>query len=233
MRKLSLFLSLTLVLVMGTTASAQTVDDVIAKATAAIGGQSALDAVKSTRMNMTGTLMGKEVEMEITTLKPNCKMIKMNFSDMNIVSVMNGTDYWESRKGKVTDMPASASEQFGSSFNNYSAAGVADLIGNGTFTYVGKEDVNGISADVVKGAFTGSGDVSMYFDEAGLPFRMLMPTKDGDLDMYITDYRDVGGVKIAYKFESFANGSPLMDLEITKAEANGDIDPSVFVRPAQ
>ncbi len=233
MRKRSSFLALILILVMGAAASAQTVDDVITKATAAIGGQSALDAVKSIRLNMTGTLMGKEVEMEIMTLKPDCKMIKMSFSGMNIVSATDGTDYWERRKGKVADMPEVGAAQFGASFNNFSAAGVADLIGNGTFTYSGKEDVDGIRADVVKGTITGSGDVSMYFDPAGLPFRILMPTKEGDLDMYITDYRDVGGMKIAYKFESFTNGSPMMDLEITKAEANVDIDPSAFARPAQ
>ncbi len=108
----------------------------------AMGGQSAIDAVKSLRMN--------------------------------IISATNGTDYWMSRSGQVMDIPASGKEQFGSSFNQYSGTGIADLIGNGTFTYSGKEDVNGISADVVKGAFTGSGDVSMYFDEAG----MLLPDID-------------------------------------------------------
>ena len=65
MKKLNLFLSLILILVMGTAASAQTVDDVISKATVAMGGQSAIDAVKSLRMKMTGTLMDKEIEMEV------------------------------------------------------------------------------------------------------------------------------------------------------------------------
>ena len=233
MKKLNLFLSLILILVMGTAASAQTVDDVISKATAAMGGQSAIDGVKSLRMSMTGTFMGGESGMEILIVKPNNKMIKMTINGMEIISATNGTDYWMSRMGQVMDMPASAKEQFGSSFYQYSGAGIAGLIGNGTFTYSGKEDVNGISADVVKGAFTGSGDVSMYFDATGLPFRMLMPTEEGDLDMYITDYRDVGGMKIAYKFESIANGSPMMVLEITEVEANADIDLSVFARPAQ
>jgi hypothetical protein len=233
MKKLNLFLPLILILVMGTAASAQTVDDVIARATTAIGGQSAIDGVKSIRMKMTGTFMGKETEMEVAIVKPNCKMIKSFIYDMEIITATDGTDYWRSQLGQVTDMTPSAKEQFGSSFNQYSADGIADLIGNGSFTYSGKEDVDGISADVVKGAFTGSGDVSMYFDEAGLPFRMLMPTEEGDLDMYITDYRDVGGLKIAYKFESIADGSPQMALEITEVEANVDIDPAVFTRPAQ
>lgn len=218
---------------MGTAASAQTVDDVISKATAAIGGQSAIDAVKSIRMTMTGTLMGGESSMEVLIVKPNCKMIKSTIQGMEIITATNGTDYWRSQLGQVTDMTASAREQFGSSFNQYSADGIADLIGNGTFTYSGKEVVNGISADVVKGAFTGSGPVSMYFDPTGLPFRMLMYNDEGDLDMYITDYRDVGGVKIAYKFESIVKGSSLMVMEITKAEANVDIDLSIFDKPAQ
>ncbi|MCK4538205.1 MAG: hypothetical protein KAV42_05345 [Candidatus Krumholzibacteria bacterium] len=233
MKKLNLFLSLILILVMGTAASAQTVDDVISKATAAIGGQSAIDAVKSIRMTMTGTLMGGESSMEVLIVKPNCKMIKSTIQGMEIITATNGTDYWRSQLGQVTDMTASAREQFGSSFNQYSADGIADLIGNGTFTYSGKEVVNGISADVVKGAFTGSGPVSMYFDPTGLPFRMLMYNDEGDLDMYITDYRDVGGVKIAYKFESIVKGSSLMVMEITKAEANVDIDLSIFDKPAQ
>lgn len=233
MKKLNLFLSLILILVMGTAASAQTVDDVIAKATAAIGGQSAVDAVKSIRMNMTGTYMGDATTMEIAIVKPNFKMIKMNILGMDITTATDGTDYWRSQSGKVVDMTDAAREQFGASFNNYSADGIAELIGNGSFTYSGKEDVNGINADVVKGTITGSGEVSMYFDEAGLPFWILMPTGEGDLDMYFTDYRDVGGIKIAYKFESTVNGEPMMALEIAEAEANADIDPSTFERPAQ
>ena len=224
-----------LILVIGTAASAQTVDDVISKADAARGGQSAIDAVKSLRMKISGTYMGEEVEMEMAVVKPNYKLIRMNIKalGMDVLSATDGTDYWTSRNGQVTDMPVAAKEQFGSSFQMYCGTGAADLIGNGTFTYSGKEDVDGISADVVKGVMTGSGDVSIYFDEAGLPFRMLMPTGEGDLDMYMKDYRDVGGMLIAYKYESFANGEPNMMLGITKVEANVDIDPSVFARPVQ
>ncbi len=233
MKKLNLFMSLILILMMGTAASAQTVDDVISKATAAVGGQSAIDGVKSLRLTMTGTFMGGESGMEILIVKPNSKMIKMTINGMEIISATNGTDYWMNRNGQVVDMPVAAKNQFGASFYQYSGFGIAGLIGNGTFTYSGKEDVDGISADVVKGTITGSGDVSMYFDAAGLPFRILMPTEEGDLDMYITDYREVGGMKIAYKFESTANGSPMMLMEITEVEANVDIDPSVFAKPAQ
>ncbi len=218
---------------MATAASAQTVDDVISKATAAMGGQSAIDGVKSLKMSMTGTFMGGESGMEILIVKPNTKMIKMTINDMEIVTATDGTDYWRSQMGQVMDMTASAKEQFGASFYQYCGGSLDGLIGNGTFTYSGKENVDGISADVVKGAFTGSGDVSMYFDEIGLPFRMVMPTEEGDLDMYITDYHDVGGMKIAYKFESIANGSSMMALEITEIEANVDINPSVFARPVQ
>jgi hypothetical protein len=38
MKKLNLFLSVILVLIMGSVASAQTVDDIISKATASMGG---------------------------------------------------------------------------------------------------------------------------------------------------------------------------------------------------
>lgn len=220
---------------MGTAATAQTVDDVIAKADAAVGGQSAIDGIKSLRMSISGTYMGEEVEMEMAVVKPNYKLIRMNIKalGMDALSATDGSDYWTSRNGKVTDMPVAAKEQFGSSFSMYCGTGAADLIGNGTFTYSGKEDVDGISADVVKGTMTGSGNVSIYFDEAGLPFRILMPTEEGDLDMYMKDYRDVGGMLMAYKYESFVNGSPNMMLGITKVEANVDIDPSTFARPVQ
>gem|GEM_PF-2749257 len=233
MKKLKTFCSLIVILVMGTVAGAQTIEDVIAKATAAMGGQEAIDAVKSLRMDMTGTYMGKEMSMEMAILKPNHKMIKMNIMDMDIISATNGTDYWTSQMGQVVDMPVAAKEQFGSSFNQYSGVGIADLIGNGTFTYAGKEEVNGIRADVVKGVITGSGAVSIYFDAVGLPFRVLMPNDQGELDMYITDYRDVAGMLIAYKYESLTNGASEMVLEITKVEANIEIDDATFSRPAQ
>jgi len=233
MKKLTLFVAVMLVLVVGTVAGAQTVDDVISKANAAMGGQSAIDAVKSLKMNMTGTYLGQEMGMEMAILKPNCKLIAMNIMDMDVISATNGADYWSSRNGQVMDMPAAAKEQFGASFNNYCGTGIADLIGNGTFSYAGKEEVNGVNADVVKGVITGSAAVSIYFDPAGLPFRILMPNDDGELDMYFTDYRDVGGMKMAYKYEAFANGTPNMVLQITEVEVNSGLDVTAFTRPAE
>lgn len=47
------------------------------------------------------------------------------------------------------------------------------------------------------------------------------------------DYRDVGGMKMAYKFESNVKGAPFISLEVTKVEVNVDIDPSVFAKPAE
>ena len=233
MKKLALYAAVFLVLVMATVASARTVDDVISRATAAMGGQSAIDAVRSLEMNMTGTYLGKAVGMEMAILKPDCKLIGMNLMGMEIVSATDGADYWSSRSGQVVDMPAAAKEQFGSSFNQYCGAGIADLIGNGTFTYVGTEEVNGVDADVVEGVITGSGGVSIYFDPEGLPFRILMPNDDGELDMYITDYRDVGGMKMAYKYESFTNGTPDMALQITTVDVNSDLDVTTFTRPGR
>jgi hypothetical protein len=184
-------------------------------------------------MNISGTYMDMEVEMEVAIVKPGNKLIRMNIMDQDVISATNGTDFWMSRNGQVMDMPLSAREQFWSSFHQYSITGAASLIGNGTFTYAGKEDVNGIKAEVVKGVMTGSGAVSIYFDETGLPFRMLMPTEGGALDMYMTNYRDVGGMLIAYKYEQIVNDSSQMILEITEVEANADIDPSIFARPVK
>jgi hypothetical protein len=92
MKQLNLFLSLILILVMGTAASAQTVDDVISKATAAMGGQSAIDGVKSLRMSMTGTAMGGETGMEILIVKPNNKMIKMTINGMEVALVHDSVE---------------------------------------------------------------------------------------------------------------------------------------------
>jgi hypothetical protein len=52
MKKLNVFLSLILILMIGTAASAEAVNDVISQATAAMGGQSAIDDVKSLKMNI-------------------------------------------------------------------------------------------------------------------------------------------------------------------------------------
>lgn len=235
MKKLNLFLSLIVILMIGTLASAQTVDDLIAKSTAAMGGQSAIDAVKSIRMKISGTYLGGEVEMEVNIEKPDKKWSSMSFKalGMEIISATNGTDYWMSQNGKVVDMPLGTKEQFWSSFHQFSTTGAANLIGNGTFIYSGKEDIDGINADVVKGVMTGSGALSIYFDETGLPFRMLMPSEGGALNMYMTNYHDVGGMLIAYKYEQIVNDTSQMVLEITEVEANANIDSSTFDRPAK
>ena len=233
MKKLNFYLSIVLILVTGSVVTAQTIDDVISKADAAMGGKAAIDEIKSLKIAIKGTAMGKEATMKVLIMKPTCKLIQMSMSGLENVSATNGTDYWMRQNGKVIDMPEAAVKQFGSSFNQFCGVGIGPLIDNGTFKYIGKEEIDGKSADVIKGVITGSGEVSIYFDEVGLPFKILMPTPEGDLNMYMSDYRDVGGMKIAHKFDSDVKGKPFWNMAISKIEANIDIKPSAFTRPAE
>lgn len=233
MKKSRVALALAMVLALAAFASAQTAESVIQRAIDAMGGQAAMDSINSMSLSMSGTMMETmSITMNMHIVKPEKIRIDMSMMGMEIIQATDGTDYWMSQGGQVSDMPAMQKEQFSSNKDMFTGGGLANLEAMGVATeYVGRETANGIEADVVKLTYENGMSGDMYFSTAdGLPFMMKMSTQVGEMTMNITDYQQFGNVKMATKMEMETPQGPMV-FTIDDVQINPALDDSLFTRP--
>lgn len=130
----------------------------------------------------------------------------------------DGTNGWRIAGGRPTDMTelqkkGVREEMFNELPNLFS------LSGNPTVIYDGKSGGN----DVL---LFGLGDLSvrLHIDSTGQVVKLAYHGTTGDIDETFSDYREVGGVKMAYKISVIRNGQKSFDAQVTEARANTNPD---------
>ncbi|MBS0191384.1 MAG: hypothetical protein U0573_09995 [Phycisphaerales bacterium] len=99
----------------------------------------------------------------------------------------------------------------------------SDTVGGAAVYVVEMIDKNGIS------------EKRLYDQQSGLlvGLRTKMPSQMGEIDSETTlsDYKEVGGIRVPYKVKVKVMGSEIIT-EVQNAEINGDVPPSCFEPPA-
>jgi outer membrane lipoprotein-sorting protein len=230
-------------LVASSVASAQTVDELIAKNIAARGGLEKLKALKSVRM--TGNMMagpGIEVPFTLEMKRPKNMRLEFTVQGMTGIQAYDGQTMWSVMpfmgKKDPEVMPAeeakNADEQadFDGPLVDYAAKGNAVEL-------VGKEQVEGADAYKLKVTLK-NGDIryifldAEYFLEIRTEGSRTMRGMQVDFESSISDYKDVDGFKFPFAVESGAKGSPQKQkMTIAKVELNPEIDDARFKMPAK
>lgn len=228
-------------------AAAQTVDEVIEKHLAAIGGRAALAKLQSRQMVGTITLSlptGGEVTGSVEALNavPNKArtLIKLDLTalgagPMQIDQRFDGTSGYvlDSMQG---DRPITGSQldnmksaAFPSPFLDYQQRGASvELKGK---TKVGERDAYELAVKPASGSAT-----RQFVDaETYLPLRMVVGVEVpgmGVLDQTtdFADQRDVDGVKIPFLLKS-SSAAQSFTIVITKVDHNVTVDEKLFVKP--
>jgi outer membrane lipoprotein-sorting protein len=231
----------------GAAASAQTVDEIVDKSLAAIGGRAALG--KITSRSMTGKIAistdNGEISGTIDTVNqaPN-KMRRVITLDLSALGA--GTATIEQRFDGTTayvmdsmrgETPLTASQLdnlknsiFPSAFLGYKERGTKILLG-------GKEklaDRDGYALSVTPA----SGPVTRVFVDAQsyLPVRAVVTLDVPEVGPQeqmtdFTDYREVDGVKVPFVIKG-SSAIQTFTVTFTKVEHNVATDPALFVKPA-
>ena len=224
------------------TASAQTVDELIAKNIVAKGGLEKIKAVKS--MRATGKMIGgpgMEFPFVMINKRPKSTRLEFTFQGMTGMQVYDGKTAWMSMpfmgKKEPEVMPPDDSKMieeqadFDGPLMDYKEKGH-------TVELAGKEQVEGADAYKIKVTLKGGDVRTIYLDaetylEIKVEAKRTIRGSEVEGESLLSDYKEVGGMMMAHVMESGAKGSPQRQkLVIDKIELNVDAADNLFAMPA-
>jgi zinc protease len=219
-----------------TAAAPPTVDDVLNRYIAAIGGQAAIDKLKTRIMKGTYAMAdGRSLNLEIYQAAPDKVHVIFVSPQGTMERGYNGSAGWERNPRGISDLSLQqlADMKFG-----YTLFRDIKLKEQFTRMTVRKDKLDGKDVNVIIAANRNGKRERLYFDaETGLLLRRATntPTPIGVIPEQTDyeDYRDVDGVKIPFTIRSagvdgFSNGTR----KFTEIRVNAPVDDSSFNKPA-
>jgi hypothetical protein len=215
---------------------AQTVDEIVDKHIAALGGADKLKSVNTIVIDRSLSVQGMDIP-SVSTLVVN-KAVRSESTVMgnSMVQAYDGTSAWMIRPtmmggtGEPEDMPADQLKQlkgqldpFGPLFNYKDKGNKVEL--------VGKEKVDKKDVYHLKITTTG-GDVSdQYIDATTYLLTKTKASANGqEVEINFSDYKDVEGIKFAYAMD-ITNQMGNIAFLTNKIKINGPVDEKLFKKP--
>jgi len=222
-------------------AAAETLDEVLAKHYAAMGGLEKIRAVQSARV--TGKMMmgqGMEAPFVMEKARPNRFRMEFVFQGMTGVQAYDGKTGWRVMpflgKKDPEPVPSEALKEmeeeadFDGPLVDWKSKGHAVEL-------VGKEDIEGTPAYKVKAALK-NGNVNTYYIDAETFLTLKEEGKrtirgtEVETESSIGDYKQVEGLTLPFAVESGAKGSQQKQKMVTdKVELNPKFEDARFVMP--
>lgn len=223
-------------------ATAQTVDELIAKNVEARGG---LDKMKSVQtMRMTGKMtMGPGMEAPVTLelKRPNSVRMEFTFQGMTGVQAWDGKSGWAISPfgGKTDPEPLSPEDAKEAEEQADMDGPLVDYKSKGhAVELVGKEKVEGSDAYKLKVTLK-NGTVNYSYLDADSYLTIKEESKrtvrgsEVEVESTIGDYKEVGGLLIPHSIQNGAKGRPeKQNIIVDKIELNPALDDSRFTMPA-
>jgi outer membrane lipoprotein-sorting protein len=222
---------------------APSVDDLVAKNTAAMGGAEKRKAIQSTKISATmNAANGMQLPLTIYAKRPGMMRTEMNVQDMNVVTAFDGTTAWTINpmmgsneptvqgEAETKSVRASAETFLDGSLMDYKAKGKK-------VEYAGKEDVKGspayklIVTDKSGTAATVYLDAKSYLEVRSIR-KVTQMGQEIEVDSYPADYRPEAGALMPHSIETGMAGM-MMKMTIDKIEVNAPVEDSLFKMPAK
>jgi outer membrane lipoprotein-sorting protein len=220
----------------------QTVDEIINKHVAALGGLDKINSVKTIRYTGMFSGMGADIPVTITIKAKDKIKMDMQFQGMSLIQAYDGITGWSinpfSGKKDAEKMPAEEVKEMKENAEwegqlvNYKEKGYKVEL-------MDKEDVEG--SDTYKIKLTDKdGDVTYYFLDAAtyLPIKQTskrkFKEKEITQEIYQGNYQSVDGIMLAMSIEIKTVGSDQTQKgTFEKVELNVDVDDSFFTMPSK
>ncbi|MBI3004917.1 MAG: insulinase family protein [Ignavibacteriales bacterium] len=215
--------------------------EVLKKSLAAFGGGRVLamkDMAQSSQMTMNTPMGEMSMEASMTWVAPNKVAQTMKTQMGEMASAFDGEKGWMKSPMGTQDLPASQKEELTKqiAINVYT---VLRSIDNAEYVvqYLKDDKVNDKPAQVVfvKHNPTNS-TLRLFIDpQTSLVVKRVYRgrTMQGpaDTEEMISDYRDVSGVMVPHKIESFANGQKQSQSIVNSVKINSGVSEDVFKKP--
>jgi len=225
-------------LVVAVPSRAITLEEILANHIAARGGRETITKIRS--MKVVGTMETMGGELSFTQYyKNNTKMrMDMSVQGMEIVQAYDGVQAWG------TNPMSGGSPQLGGEAEANQAASQANIWGELidptdqglTLEYVGAEDIDGMTAHLIKVTNVNKESHLVYIDaitwlEVKRTITMAMMGQEAEMEMYLSNYKDIGGVQYPMQMDMEMDGQSVMSMKRESVEVNIDIPDSLFAYP--
>ena len=153
---------------------------------------------------------------------------------MQMSQVFDGESAWMAMPQGVQPLPGSEVEEFKKGALRDTINLLANLSGADiSAQYLGTEDVNGKSADVIRVTVSDADALKLFIDQetkyiVKKSYQSLGQEGPVETEEFIDDYRDVSGVKIGFHTVVHQNGEPFLEGTLNEAMINAEVDESLF-----
>jgi hypothetical protein len=206
MKNLIIFGFFILALVFAQFAQAQTVDDVINKHIAALGGIENLNKIQNTIMEGSLNIQGTEISLTLTQVHNKLNRQDITAMGMHGFDMLTEKEGWQYMPFQGMQNPvAKTADEIKESQSDLDIAGpLVDYAAKGhKVALLGKEDVDGTECYKIKASLVSGKEVSFFIDPAS---NMIIRIKDKrkingqetELQTDFSDYKEVEGVKMAF-----------------------------------
>lgn len=220
-------------------AYAQTVDEIVDKHVAALGGMDKLNGVKTVVTDRSIAVQGMEFPSVTTLLVGKAMRSESTIMGNAMIQVVDGTTGWMIRPammqgtGEPEEMPA---DQLKQSMSQLSPFG--SLVGyktNGTkVELVGKEQVDKKDTYHLKVTTKEGQSVDEYLDANTYLVSKVKTSMNGqDSEILFSDYKEVSGVKFPNSMEIVGGQMGSISFITNKVTVNGPVDEAIFKKPAK
>ena len=230
-----------LLTVLASAASAQTVDEVIAKNLKAKGGVEKWKSIQTMRLTGKVAVQGMDLPMVGMAKRPNLARQDISVQDKKIVQAFDGTTVWAINPMMGSDTPQ---EMTGPQADMMKAE--ADLDGDlvdykekgSTVELVGEDTIDGTKVYHLKVTRKGGIVRHLYIDkETGLDLRSVTSLEMNGQPMNITsdfsNYQAVEGIMVPFSVKQSINGTPAAQVTVEKIEFNVPIEEGIFKMPVK
>jgi outer membrane lipoprotein-sorting protein len=239
MKKITIIcvLGLFLATIVVSTGMAQTTEEILAKMIKAQGGKANLAKIKDT--TMTGTLemvsMGINGSLTFYQKEPNKMRMDMEFMGMVMTQAYDGEIAWgvDPNTGSIQEMPEEQAKDMKRMALGNDSILHPEKYGI-TYSYSGKETIEGQDYYLLKQAFEDGFSTTMYIDAKTnfvYKIKSKVPNQMGvevDQEVFTTDYRKVEGLMVAHEMRIIQDGEEFLNMFFTEVVFNTGLEDSFF-----
>lgn len=218
---------------------AQTVDEIVDKHVAALGGLDKIKAVNTVVTERSLAVQGMEIPNKTTLVVGKSVRNESTVMGNTMVQVVDDSKGWMIRPtmmggtGEPEDMPEDQVKQQLSSLDPF--GGLVDYKGKGNkVELIGKETVDKKDVFHLKLTTKDGQVIEEYVDTNTFlvnKIKVSMNGQDGEIEL--TDYKEVDGVKFPNTMEISNAQMGTMSFITSKIAVNTPVDPAIFKRPAK
>jgi hypothetical protein len=237
--KTNKFLAATLAVFISAGAYAQTVDEIVDKHVAALGGMDKLNGVKTVVTDRSIAVQGMEFPSVTTILVGKAMRSESTIMGNAMIQAVDGTTGWMVRPammqgtGEPEEMDAATLKQSMNQLNPFGA--LVNYKTNGTkVELVGKEQVDKKDVYHLKVTTKEGQLVDEYLDAATYLVSKVKTSANGqESEILLSDYKEVSGVKFPNSMEIVGGQMGSISFITNKVTVNGPVDEAIFKKPAK